>query len=67
MMHLKLLEREFSIERKTVEIKAGESALDVEAAKILRMHGGGEQLEYLKVQDIVGKYFKLAEDVGKFV
>jgi hypothetical protein len=28
------------------------------------MHGGGEQLEYVKVQDIVGKYFKSAEDVN---
>jgi hypothetical protein len=27
------------------------------------MHGGGEQLELLKVQDLVGSYFKKADDV----
>ncbi len=43
--------------------KIAESGLDTEAAKILRMHGGGEQLEYLKVSDIVSKYFKTAEEV----
>ena len=37
--------------------------LDPEAAKLLRMHGGGEQLELLKVQDLVGSYFKKADDV----
>lgn len=42
-----------------------ESALDNEAAKVLRMHGGGEQLEYGKVHDIVNKYFKVAEDKNK--
>jgi hypothetical protein len=27
------------------------------------MHGGGEKLEFDKVQDIVMKYFKKADDV----
>jgi hypothetical protein len=27
------------------------------------MHGGGEQLEYVKVQDLVGTYFKKADEV----
>lgn len=39
--------------------------LDPEAAKLLRMHGNGEQLEYLKVQDLVETYFKKAEDKNK--
>ncbi len=50
--------------KKAGEAVAGESALDSEAAKVLHMHGGGEQLEYGKVQDIVHKYFKVAEEVG---
>ncbi len=41
--------------------------LDAEAAKILKMHGGGEQLELLKVQDLVSKYFKKADEVIIFV
>ena len=45
-------------------VKAEEGALDPEAAKILRMHGGGEKLEYVKVQDLVNKYFQKAEDVS---
>lgn len=48
-------------------VKKEEANLDVEAAKILRMHGGGEQLEYLKVQDLVGKYFKKADDKNKMI
>jgi hypothetical protein len=40
-----------------------ESALDVEAAKVLKMNGGTEQLEYGRVQDIVQKYFVKAEEV----
>lgn len=31
------------------------------------MHGGGEQLEYVKVQDLVKKYFKKADDKNKMI
>lgn len=41
-----------------------ESALDTEAAKVLKMNGGTEQLEYGRVQDIVQKYFVKAEEVS---
>ncbi len=37
--------------------------LDTEAAKVLRMHGGSDPLEYGKVQDIVSKYFQKADEV----
>jgi hypothetical protein len=40
-----------------------EAKLDPEALKQLRMQGGGEQLEYVKVQDIVSKYFFKADEV----
>lgn len=45
------------------EAKKEEGHLDVEAAKVLRMHGGGELLEYDKVQDLVSKYFTKADEV----
>jgi len=41
-----------------------EAKLDPEALKQLRMQGGGEQLEYVKVQDIVSKYFCKADEVS---
>lgn len=44
---------------------AEEIKLDPEAAKMLRMHGGGEQLEYLKVQDLVCKYFKKSDEKNR--
>jgi hypothetical protein len=48
--------------RKTVDIKL-DSKLDAEAAKVLRMNGGSDPLELVKVQDLVNKYFKKADDV----
>jgi hypothetical protein len=51
-----------NMNRKTTDAKS-DSMLDVEAAKVLRMHGGSEPLELVKVQDLVNKYFKKAEDV----
>ena len=35
----------------------GETKLDAEAVKMLRMSGNSEPLEYVTVQDLVGKYF----------
>lgn len=43
------------------------ASLDVEAVKHLRMNGGGEPLEYVKVQDLVTKYFSKAEEKNKMV
>jgi double-strand break repair protein MRE11 len=42
--------------------KAEEGKLDIEAVKHLRMHGGTDQLDVLKVQDLVGKYFEKADE-----
>ena len=49
--------------RKQLKTNKDDSSLDTEAAKVLNMHGGGEKLDFEKVQDLVIKYFKKAEDV----
>lgn len=50
-----------------MEKKQEDTNLDVEAAKILRMNGGSEPLEYLKVEDLISKYFKKADEVCLFI
>ena len=49
--------------RKQLKTNKDDSSLDTEAAKLLNMHGGGEKLDFEKVQDLVIKYFKKADDV----